>query len=90
MEEAQLREHLAALHEELEDAPEVHEETRRLLKAIMEDIRQMLGRSEVVTQSEHHSLVDRLRGAGRTLEESHPGLTTAVGQLIEAMTRPFQ
>ena len=90
MEETRLREHLAELHGELQSGPEVSEETRGLLQAIMDDIRRMLETAEGVPPSEHQSLVDRLRGATWSLEESHPRLTTAVGQLIDALTRPFQ
>ncbi len=90
MEESQLRDRLTELHRELEAGPEVHEETRRLLVAITDDIRRMLQRPEAPTSSEHESMIERLRAAGRNLESSHPKLTTAVSQLVEALTRPFQ
>jgi hypothetical protein len=89
MDETRLRERLAALHEELGPGVEVDEETRRLLQAIMEDIRRTLESPGEVTLSEHESLVERLRGAGQDLEDSHPRLTTAVSQVVDALTRLF-
>lgn len=91
MREEQLQEKLAELHRELETGPEISPETRRLLAAVLNDIRQMLARPTAAGRApEHDSLVERLRSATWDLEASHPRLATAASQLIDAMTRPFQ
>ncbi len=90
MEEAQLRERLEELHCELESGPELHEETRELLQTIVDDARRMLTRAERAEPAEHHSLAERLREVSWNAEQSHPRLTTAVSQLIDALTKPFQ
>jgi len=90
MNEAELRQRLAELHQELETSPEVSEETSGLLRAITDDIHQMLDRPEPATHERHQSFVERLRAASWDLEASHAKLTTAVSQLVDALTRPFQ
>lgn len=90
MNESTLRERLSELHAQLERGPELDDQTRALLVAVLEDIRALQERTELAKPAEHHSLAEQLREATWELEETHPKLTTAAAQLIEALTSPFQ
>lgn len=90
MQEERLKARLAEVHEELERGPDVSDETARLLRAIAEDIGRLIERPEPAAPAEHETLAEMLRDATWNLEKSHPKLATAVSQLIETMTGPFQ
>ena len=92
----QLHEHLRQLHTELEHGPPVDDDTRALLRTILDDINRLLqtpGASptpESTPEHDHDTIIGRLKDATWELEESHPKLTTAASQLAEAIGRIFQ
>ena len=90
MNEAQLRDRLRELHDELETGPTVDDRTRALLREVVDDIEQLLATPTAERADAHESIAERLRERSWKLETSHPRLTTAVSQLVEALTRPFQ
>ena len=87
---SELRDHLAQLHEELEQTASVDEASRRLLVEGLHDIQQILDRGESegdeAKAEGEPGLVERLRAATRDFEESHPTLTTAVGRVADALS----
>jgi seryl-tRNA synthetase len=89
MPEEQLREELERLHEDLEQAPALDQETRDLLRLVMADIHKLLGRDTRASEEEHASIAGRLQNATRRFEDSHPGLTAGVGKILDLMGRTF-
>ena len=90
MEKQKLHRLLETLHTELECDQPIDRENRELLLDVLADIRHVLERHPEEPTQEHHGLIDRLRDATRHLEESHPHLTSAAQQLVEALGRVFQ
>lgn len=86
MPDAELRVRLAELHAELEREPSVDDESRRLLAALADDIREVLDRSDETQEHEHASLGERLADAVREFEESHPQLAAAVGRVADTLS----
>ncbi len=85
-----LRESLLAVHEELASTREVDPELRLLLETILVDIGRLLEHSptrsaETEPQEAASGLLDRLTGAARHFEESHPSLSSAVGNVADAL-----
>jgi hypothetical protein len=86
MPDSELRNRLLDLHAELERAPRVDPESRRLLEEMAEDIDALLERSDEADEgAEHASLRDRLTELVREFEEEHPSLATAVGRVATAL-----
>ena len=85
MPKQRLREDLARLKAELESSPDVDPEARELVAEISRDVEALLARSEG-SSDEQESLVDRLRSAADSFEESHPSLTAAVGRIADALS----
>lgn len=82
--EPELRERLEQLHRELERTGSVDGGSRALLREILDDIRDLLERSEA-SRHTHLSLVERLGEAAREFEESHPRLAATVGRVADAL-----
>jgi hypothetical protein len=88
MPDTELRERLEDLHAELERAPRVDPESRRLLAEVARDIDALLERSEAspdTGRGGHATLAERLTGLVREFEEEHPALATAVGRVATAL-----
>ena len=85
MPKQRLREDLVKLREELERSPEVDAEARNLVAEISRDVETLLADSSG-TSHETQSLVDRLRSAAESFEDSHPSLTAAVGRIADALS----
>jgi hypothetical protein len=87
MERNELRETLGRLHEELARGRPIDPEVRHLLVDVVRDIEATLEPSEEESEHTLDSLVARLREATQHFEESHPSLTSAVGQVADALSR---
>ncbi len=87
MERSELRETLARLHEELARGHPIDPEVRHLLVDVVRDIEALVEPSEEESEHTSDSLMARLREATRHFEESHPSLTSAVGQVADALSR---
>lgn len=82
----QLRERLEELHRELEATEAVEDESaRRLLEELMEEIREVLERSED-SDERHAPLLERLQEATVRFEESHPGLARTAARVVDALS----
>jgi hypothetical protein len=80
-----LREDLARLQEDLSHSPGLDDEARNLVAEITRDVEALLVRTEG-SEDEKEGLVDRLRSAASSFEESHPSLTAAVGRIADALS----
>ena len=84
--DSELRDHLRQLHEELDSTDSVDTDARQLLGELLADIHSLLDRSDEKSPHSPHSLVERLEGATRELETSHPTLYATVGRLIDTLS----
>ena len=86
----ELHEKLEKLHSELEQAEQVDDSDRELLRTIVSDIQRILERPGGGPAAERHSIVEQLEDTAWRLEESHPSLTSAMSQLMDALSRTFR
>jgi len=80
-----LRETLESLHEQLEDAEHLDEQTVTKLHAAVADINAALERER--SEEEHESLRERLEEAAVHLEDSHPMLYGTVSRLVDILAQ---
>jgi uncharacterized protein YaaN involved in tellurite resistance len=86
MREQHLREMLEQLHTELQRADTIDDRSREMLRSVLGDIEDLLERKQKPgTQLE--SIIERLRGAVRAFETTHPRLTDAIGGVADALAR---
>ncbi len=83
MTDDKLRRQLEKLHDEIQKTDRVDETGRRLLRDIDAHIRELLARSEVQPRP---ALTQGLEDAIRHFEVSHPALTTALSDLLSALS----
>jgi hypothetical protein len=79
-----LRATLEELQEELHAIEALDPETRGLLEEAKVEVEQALHRDDPESL-EKQSLIDRLQGAGKEFNESHPTLSRIVGNLIDVL-----
>ena len=82
MEEKDLTSLLNQLRTELATTKAVDEQGRELLRALNSDIRNLLERSE---EDSDDSLLERLQDSIDYFETTHPRLTTALSQVLNAL-----
>lgn len=78
---------LEELHGELEHtrSADVDEESRELLRGVLQDARGLV-EEDTDEAPEPHSLLEQLREATRDFEETHPTLADAVGRVAAALS----
>lgn len=86
MADAKLRRQLIQLHDAIEKAEETDEKGRRLLRDIDGHIRELLARSEAAAVDPKPGLRNGLEDAIRHFEVTHPALTTALSDLLTALS----
>lgn len=79
-----LHRQLETLHAQLRHTTEVDAEARALLITLVGDITRLLGQSRL-SESEHHSLSERLEGLAVHFEAEHPALGSAIRQIIDTL-----
>lgn len=84
MAEKKLTQLLEQLHQELAGTQAVDEKGRDLLRALNDDIQNLLERSEEA-DSDDNSLLERLQDTIDHFEITHPTLTSALAQLLTAL-----
>jgi len=85
MDKQQLDELLKQLHDELGRADSVDAENRDTLRKLAKDIQDLLDRAEGDETPGYQSLLDQLRSTIVQFEVSHPGLSLAIAQVINAL-----
>ncbi len=83
MERESLRETLARLHRELEDAEPIDASLRSDLEQAVAEIREVIERKDPPEPG--HPLRERLEELAVALEQSHPLLTKAVARVVRAL-----
>jgi hypothetical protein len=81
-----LKQQLEQLHDAIERADHVDEEGRRLLRDLETHIRELLDRSEVSPGQPETDIARGLEDAIRHFEVTHPGLTSALSDLLTALS----
>lgn len=82
MTDQKLRELLQQLHDELRRAESMDETGREMLSHINADIQKFLDPA----QENPESLLDRLQSAIDHFEVEHPAITTALSQMLNALS----
>ena len=82
-----LDEMLTDLRAELGRAGAVDEESRELLRGLMDDIGRLLERPEEHEEGAPRTLSGRLVKAAREFESEHPRLALLIGQLAETLNK---
>jgi Domain of unknown function (DUF4404) len=86
MDDQDLRKLLKKLHNEIEQTKTVDEKGKKLLQELGKDIQQLLGRSEQASIRPEPSTTESLQTAIDHFEVTHPTLTTALSDLLTALS----
>lgn len=79
----ELQRHLERLHAELAAAPELDDETRKMLEAVADDIARTLeGRHD-----EPHTVRERVEGATVRFEAEHPRFARVLSEVTDALAK---
>ena len=84
MDPSQLHQSLQQLHFELEQTQTLDDESRQLLEHLQRDIQAVLKESNAATRN---SLGDRLNEVVTHFEDSHPGLTLTLKQVLDNLAQ---
>lgn len=81
--EAEIRQLVAQLREQLASLDQVDPEMRALLQAADDDIHAALGEPQAAPAT----LRERLKTAAEHFEDEHPALTATLGGIVDALAR---
>lgn len=84
-----LHQTLAKLHQELEAADDLGEDSRRRLRAAVDEIQAKLkeeGEQDLSTPEEEEDWSDRFRHYAERLQETHPNLVRAIDRVARALS----
>jgi hypothetical protein len=86
---SELRDHLAALHDELARTSSVDPQSRELLASLLGDITRLLGDAPEGAQSgdDDRPLEMRLDAAAVKFEAEHPTLGAAIRRVVDALAK---
>jgi len=86
MEDPELRDTLEKLHQELEQADDLDDESRQHLQHLMGDIRTALDREGPSPAEHYQSLGEQLTEGIQRYEISHPSLTAAMKHALDILS----
>jgi len=84
MREQDLRQLLEQLHAEIQVTDTIDDRSRELLRGVLGDIEDLLERKQK-QGTRPESIIERLRGAVKSFEKTHPTLTDAIGRVADAL-----
>jgi hypothetical protein len=84
MQDKQLRQLIANLHTELQDADSVDDESRAMLQQLIGDIEKLADGDEGANDA-GTSAVDQVEQAALKFETEHPRLSMTLGELMDAL-----
>jgi len=85
MQEQELQNTLAAVHEQLSERTQVDDQTRTLLMTLASDIHRLLNVAEASPTPEEGALSDQVQGVMRKFEADHPELTDALNRIASSL-----
>jgi hypothetical protein len=85
MDDPELHEAVDKLHQELEQADDLDDESRHQLEHLMGDIRTALDRQQAEGE-EDESLLEQLNESIQRYEASHPSITAALQHALEILS----
>ena len=85
MNNADLKQHLKNLHQELTTAEAVDEESKKLLEEIQDDVRFMLAHKGNEPLPRHATVKERLTEAERHFGASHPALAATIRTVVNTL-----
>jgi hypothetical protein len=86
MDDPELHEALEKLHQELEQADDLDDESRQGLQHLMGDIRTALDRQPPTAEREEESLFDQVNESIQMYEVTHPALTAALQHALDILS----
>lgn len=87
MDAQKFRQTLTEIHNELDHATSVDNESRRLLIEVLHDIERLLaGENRQEDHPEYSGMLGRLRKSVEQFEESHPFLAGLVGRMADGLS----
>jgi CO dehydrogenase/acetyl-CoA synthase beta subunit len=87
MEKQSLHKALISLHEELSQTKSLDAVSKELLNTLLKDIQTLLESTEVQTPTEDDNVLHHLKEATEHFEETHPQLTLALDNVLNALHR---
>lgn len=85
MSDAELREHLTNLHQELKNVGVVDEESQKLLQTIRADVQLLLAHKGASPSVHHAPARDRLAESARHFDISHPQLAATIRTVVHTL-----
>jgi hypothetical protein len=86
MDDPELHEAVGKLHQELEQADNLDEESRQQLQHLMGDIRTALDRQPPAPEEEDESLFEQINESIQQYEVTHPDLTAALQHALDILS----
>jgi RNA-splicing ligase RtcB len=77
---------LEKLHQELKEAKQVDEDSKNVLRELMNDIQTILDKNEKEAVKEHHNLLESLKESSQKFELTHPELAGAINIVISSLS----
>ena len=81
-----IKDSLEKLHQELKEAKQVDEDSKKVLRELMNDIQAILDKNEEGIGKEHHNLLESLKEYSRKFELTHPELAGAINIVISSLS----
>jgi seryl-tRNA synthetase len=81
-----LSDSLKNLQAKLKEAGEIDEESKKLLKNMMEDIHRLIDKETETHPKESENIIDRLKEAAEEFERSHPELASSINTVINGLS----
>jgi len=85
MNNANLKEHLKNLHQELKTVDAVDEDSQRLLEEIHDDVQTLLAHKSGEPMLEHGTIKERLAESARHFNASHPSLAATIRTVVNTL-----
>jgi hypothetical protein len=85
MNNADLKEHLKNLHQELTTVEAVDEDSQRLLVKIRDDVQVLLAHKKGGSTLQHAPIKERLAESARHFDTSHPALAATIRNVVSAL-----
>jgi len=86
MDNKRLQELLQQLHDEIQQSENIDAKGKELLRDIDTDVHELLKRNEGDTSRVHQTVIQRFENTIDHLEQTHPGVTRYLTELLEILS----